>query len=217
MLRRLFNALLRFSVVLSLLLAIFGTAIWIRSHFRQDVAYVGIGGRVFEVAWLNGTFRFNIADHHRQFDIRHDGIAGIPTLFGETLVEIPASPPGFNGKTGWNSWPVADNTWHWYVQPSSEYLFSRWNLQWQRGIRNQPGTDSSTPFHPFHQFWCRCWHLAAAGLVLPFFASLTMIRKRWRARRLPGHFKVCNYDLRASKDRCPECGTAIPALSGSTP
>jgi hypothetical protein len=56
---------------------------------------------------------------------------------------------------------------------------------------------------------------AAWGLVVPMWAILlpTAILPvawgwRWRARRRgPGRCASCGYDLRATPDRCPECGT----------
>jgi predicted amidophosphoribosyltransferase len=39
---------------------------------------------------------------------------------------------------------------------------------------------------------------------------LALWRSRRRRDRFPGrHCLHCGYDLRASKDRCPECGTAF--------
>ena len=51
----------------------------------------------------------------------------------------------------------------------------------------------------FVPYWCLLLLIATSTAVL------------WeRDRRLPrGYCQRCGYDLRASKDRCPECGTTI--------
>lgn len=49
------------------------------------------------------------------------------------------------------------------------------------------------------------------GPLILWFAMLPVIRGRTllrqRRRRLRGECEECGYDLRASKNRCPECGT----------
>ena len=48
------------------------------------------------------------------------------------------------------------------------------------------------------------------SVVLPFWYVVNA-RRRNRQRLAAGLCLHCGYDLRASKDRCPECGTPIPA------
>jgi hypothetical protein len=52
----------------------------------------------------------------------------------------------------------------------------------------------------------RYWVVVSALLVLPALAAIGGMRRR---RRIVGLCRNCGYDLRASKDRCPECGKAI--------
>lgn len=64
----------------------------------------------------------------------------------------------------------------------------------------------------FVSYW---WLICLTGtLSLPFpFQIIQSVRRRGRIRAAvrDRHCHVCGYDLRASKSRCPECGTKILA------
>jgi hypothetical protein len=55
-----------------------------------------------------------------------------------------------------------------------------------------------------------CWLLAVVAGAWPFASGARLIRRRRRVRR-PGCCRQCGYDLRATPDRCPECGREVAA------
>jgi hypothetical protein len=55
-----------------------------------------------------------------------------------------------------------------------------------------------------------CWSLTLASSLLPLFWTGLQVHSRLRRRlnRTLGLCRVCGYDLRATPQRCPECGSA---------
>ena len=50
---------------------------------------------------------------------------------------------------------------------------------------------------------------AVYGVLFVMTYAIRAHRSRQQTRAVPGLCTHCGYDLRASKDRCPECGTPI--------
>jgi hypothetical protein len=60
------------------------------------------------------------------------------------------------------------------------------------------------------------WMLCGMCAILPTAGGKTLLRNR-KPTAGARQCAVCGYDLRASRGRCPECGTAIPAATGTVP
>ncbi|MDB5329040.1 MAG: hypothetical protein JWP03_191 [Phycisphaerales bacterium] len=59
-----------------------------------------------------------------------------------------------------------------------------------------------------------CWLLSAIFSILPMGVFAQKARRLFAAKRRSriGYCRSCGYDLRASPDRCPECGTVPPSV-----
>lgn len=84
--------------------------------------------------------------------------------------------------------------------------------RWAHGM-NQPGLwdrigfnveISRSPTYTFYRLVVPYWFVVLVLAVVP--AGRFLIAWRRRRQRSAGHCVVCGYDLRATPDRCPECG-----------
>ena len=74
-----------------------------------------------------------------------------------------------------------------------------------------------SPAGPHSRYWYLIvphWFLVICAVMLPVSWLVTRYRRHRRTELRPGYC-VCGYDLRATLDRCPECGT-VPTVKGTT-
>jgi hypothetical protein len=129
--------------------------------------------------------------------------------------------------SGWENRPVTVQTFGlrtWFHGPViGENPRNRggvWTDEWERsGVARlgfvatwQGDIDPTAGFGPVPQrgFAVPWWFLVAVFSLTPIRDVLGYWRTRW-ARAAPGAkpCPVCRYDLRATPDRCPECGHAL--------
>ncbi len=68
-------------------------------------------------------------------------------------------------------------------------------------------TNGSGPYNMYAEtFVIPYWAIVSAALVLPAIGMKSFYRRRTLCRLERGICRGCSYDLRATPDRCPECG-----------
>ncbi|MFI5379400.1 MAG: hypothetical protein ACHRHE_08885 [Tepidisphaerales bacterium] len=187
----------RILALVCLLVCVGTGGLWIRGRSTCDLAWLSLG------SWKGGhlsRWQFGLFSGH-----------GLLVLRVETLA---AEPDDAWTLARWKALHPDERRLRYMAIPADAAATEL--LDERTANRLGFGLDSyvlaSPPEQPFHR-------RAYSGIVPAWFvlllAAIPALRagRRWlrcRRRIRRGHCAVCGYDLRASTDRCPECGTAIP-------
>jgi hypothetical protein len=196
--------LLTIASVLSVLLCVATLVLWVRSYWVADSWHWSTHGNVDNaghVGWVDvKTLRSRLGIlvemnssylNDYPLGLRHE--AQLPDSAEPIEVGVPT----------WS--PIAANT---VRVPYYHVYFARGGFAYYRNDSNTTSSD--------HNLIAPLWFLSAlfAGPLVLMVRPLIVRRRRAR-----GLCPVRSYDLRATPDRCPECGTIPSAriISRSTP
>jgi hypothetical protein len=151
---------------------------WLDEHLR---AYPDTAHRLHTVVLWTYRNGFCLAD--MQAESTPENVAG----YAQERSHTPrwTSRPG--GGAGW------------------ERGFSPVNVRWKVAGFAWLRSPSGNPWRPWRSFAFPAWFPALAFGVLPTLAVVRRLRRRCHPAGCCQH---CGYDLRATPDRCPECGRA---------
>jgi hypothetical protein len=142
--------------------------------------------------WVAGYWR----SHLIQLRVaRPDGghlVVGVLSGSGGLGLVVVTAPPGVPGNDGWD-WRRLEpeyGGWDWRGMGKGALGFYGFSARDSASGMRLVGTCLPAP------------------LVLLSFAALPALSLRRRRRDQPGLCWRCGYDLRATPDRCPECGQA---------
>jgi len=155
--------------------------VWVRSEFAYDTFY--------KISSDTGTINYLLTrvvwDDGRLVVIVEPGISPWP-IAGQPWTHIPAGTY-LHYPHGPQNNGFSNVKWIWF-----------YHYNW--GSAKRP--------NEYRIIIIRIWIIAALLSIAPI--AWAWRAKRERGRRMPGFCPRCGYDLRATPDRCPECGTIPP-------
>jgi hypothetical protein len=178
--RRLLRWAFNVLVAASLLLCLATAGLWVRSYWVFDL---------FQAA------RQEAAEYGRRNDAKH---------FQCRLISDRGH---LEGLLGWSERPEEEYkpAWKFKLRHPDRH-FASFSTIWFRSDRE----INEGYAYPWRSCVAPDWSLVSAFAVLPAIVAFRQIRavRRRRHRSRLGLCPACGYDLRASPERCPECGVA---------
>lgn len=181
----------------SLLLSVAISSAWIRSHWRHDYVH---DRRCFFEADREGYVQ----------RVLHSGLGRVRfERGGEELYYDDAIARFLRSRVTLLDKQSRPWTWDWAAVPAED--------RWRAGLTgflyktNFQGTRRTGRIYFYRAVELPYWAVWLAATALPAVRVGAFIRKE-RTRAAAEHGRVpctsCGYDLRATPERCPECGTA---------
>ena len=181
-----------------------GLALFLAAGLSTSYLF-GVGTSIFEIRGPNDVHRFWLWMENGSIvlcrlgnpQIEYDYL-GIPRGTEPVLIETPARPrpaydkavPGnLDPRVKWNKLGFSKTTGE-IEMPSASGIME--------------GSYSATVY-PYSMWTAPVWPFIVMAALMPLLWLRTWFRTNLRRRR--GLCENCSYDLRASRERCPECGT----------
>jgi hypothetical protein len=190
--------------VLCLLLCIAAIAMWVRSYYRIDSVIHFMPRDEQKTMWI---------DHHTMVTIRSGPVYEADSRRGELRLLYLVNDGSYYRceASRWTSYRFEDEELLRDMPPAP------WIPQTRVGfaIEHQPvsglpynlppGTVPTLPTaYTIHAIYTPWWLWVGVFAVLPGRRAIQMARAKRRRRK--GRCERCGYDMRATPDRCPECG-----------
>lgn len=203
MLRRGKPWLFKVAAAISLTFCIATAVLWVRSYYVfEHVADAVNGGSAWAIRSGQGNL---FLDHRSNWDYELGWSWGRrlirPSPFTEFSVEYQTPSAGLR-YLGFGVFAGTTYTWPGHLYPS--------------GWPYPPFTDPRWFKDHYHAICFPHWFLVAVFAALPIRWLILERRRRVAERARRGLCRRCGYDLRASPERRPECGTTVPQKAATT-
>jgi len=183
----------RILLIVSVSLACIIGAQWIRSHWHRDE---------IEVRWTPGLH--DGKDHSDLFSYLPGRWLSASSGWGSLRVEFEHGPLASRLEMGGPKAIYAD--WRWKLAINQSLPFEIERSEWLAFSIESPTSQREPKWAIEIPWWFLTLLPAGACVALLFAPKFRAAARLRRAALCP----TCGYDLRASKEKCPECGSPIP-------
>jgi hypothetical protein len=175
---------------LSLLIVAALVIAWLRSYWHQE-----------SVGWSGTNFGVYCWSDRGDISIR-----GGPIYRGPHALPAPLK----RGLTWWSG-PTRNNGLWEEIPLDDDHRFGRLGFADNHTVtlrtNMNTGRGRYTLYYGSYGIWFPHWFAIA---ILTIFPAIALWRHRRNRHLIPGFCSKCGYDLRATPDRCPECGIIPP-------